>query len=373
MLHEEVSRLPERYRMPIVLCYFEGLSHDQAAARLGWPVGTVKGRLSRARELLRGRLSRRGVTVTSAAIAAQLAITSARASVPASLAHSTLKAALAVAEGAAASLTASSAVSLHSAALTEGVLQTMFVSQMKLVAIPILVAAGILTTSATLIAYQFQPQPKPKQGGSSRPSHPPPKLPHVAKPADESLQAEIRTAVQTLDNLRRIVDQRHGRPGHRPVPVLQLVAQSPRRPSGSPPATTRAATRLSSAHRGRLASLIQELKASSHADKLPQVRAASARSLPQESRPIARAKSPPGDDGVHGGMPAALVVAGWEAASGGGRGRRRHRSRSRRIRRRRRRRTKRRSGYRMMIAGTARPGGRRREKPQEPGDPQATR
>ena len=50
-LHQEVSHLPEKYRVPIVLCYFEGLTHDEAASRLGWPLGTVKGRLARARDL----------------------------------------------------------------------------------------------------------------------------------------------------------------------------------------------------------------------------------------------------------------------------------------------------------------------------------
>ena len=59
-LHAEIERLPEEYRLPIVLCYFEGLTHEQAASRLRWPLGTVKIRLSRARDRLRSRLDRRG-------------------------------------------------------------------------------------------------------------------------------------------------------------------------------------------------------------------------------------------------------------------------------------------------------------------------
>ncbi len=60
VLDAEVDRLPERFRTPIVLCYFEGLTHDQAAERLGCPVGTIRSRMAKARELLRSRLARRG-------------------------------------------------------------------------------------------------------------------------------------------------------------------------------------------------------------------------------------------------------------------------------------------------------------------------
>ena len=69
-LHEEVDRLPQSLRAPIVLCYLEGLTHDEAARRLRWPIGTVRSRMARARDLLRSRLTRRGLAY--AAIAAAL-------------------------------------------------------------------------------------------------------------------------------------------------------------------------------------------------------------------------------------------------------------------------------------------------------------
>jgi RNA polymerase sigma-70 factor (ECF subfamily) len=61
MLREEVSRLPDHYRLPVQLCYLEGKTNQEAAAQLSCPVGTIKGRLSRARQTLRERLSRRGL------------------------------------------------------------------------------------------------------------------------------------------------------------------------------------------------------------------------------------------------------------------------------------------------------------------------
>jgi RNA polymerase sigma factor (sigma-70 family) len=61
VLDEEMVALPDKYRAPLVLCYLEGLTNEDAARRLGWPAGSMSYRLARGRELLRRRLSRRGV------------------------------------------------------------------------------------------------------------------------------------------------------------------------------------------------------------------------------------------------------------------------------------------------------------------------
>jgi RNA polymerase sigma factor (sigma-70 family) len=73
VLDEELARMPEKYRLPLLLCALEGMTHAEAGKSLGWPTGTVAGRLSRGREMLRSRLLRRGVKASAAALAAVLA------------------------------------------------------------------------------------------------------------------------------------------------------------------------------------------------------------------------------------------------------------------------------------------------------------
>jgi RNA polymerase sigma factor (sigma-70 family) len=150
LLHQEVNRLPDRYRMPLVLCYLEGKTHDEAARTLGWPLGSVKGRLARARDLLRVRLQRRGVALSAGAFALLLA-PGVRAAVPPALADSTLKAALLFAAGQTAEASASALV------LAERALQTTALKKLT-VALLVLAALGI---GGGLLAHRTQIEAPP--------------------------------------------------------------------------------------------------------------------------------------------------------------------------------------------------------------------
>jgi RNA polymerase sigma factor (sigma-70 family) len=140
VLDEELARLPDRFRGPLVLCYLEGKTRDEAARQLRWTPGTLRGRLQRGRELLRARLTRRGLAFSAALAACHLGKGAASAAMSSTLVISTIKAVMATGNGEGA---ASGAVPANVAALSEGMVKAMFFKKLKITAVLLLaVAAG---------------------------------------------------------------------------------------------------------------------------------------------------------------------------------------------------------------------------------------
>jgi RNA polymerase sigma factor (sigma-70 family) len=183
VLDDELGRLPPKHRAPLVLCYLEGKTHEEAARLLGCPVGTVHSRANRAREMLRKRLARRGLALPAAALATLLAANMASAA-PARLLRCTGKAALAYAAGEA---VPPSLVTAEAAALAKGGLTTMTLTHLKLGVALVLalgIAAGAVVTGLGMAARSAEPPAAdaaaPKKAGDA----PRPDLLHDSLPAD---------------------------------------------------------------------------------------------------------------------------------------------------------------------------------------------
>jgi RNA polymerase sigma factor (sigma-70 family) len=164
VLHEEIDRLPERLRAPVVLCFLEGLTREQAARRLGWPLGTVQSRLARGRDRLRDRLTRRGLAPAVALSRATFSGGAVVAQVPGELINPLIRAATHFAAGNAAPAEVVSAAIL---ALTEGVLTTMMLTKLKMAGIALLLI-GLAATGAGLWASQETGTRDESSGRASR-------------------------------------------------------------------------------------------------------------------------------------------------------------------------------------------------------------
>ncbi|WP_165225307.1 RNA polymerase sigma factor [Aquisphaera insulae] len=195
ILDEEIGRLPERQRAAVVLCDLEGLPHEEAARRLGCPVGTVESRLSRGRRLLRDRLVRRGLAPAAAALGAGW-VREASAAIPSALlTHPSLFVTSSPAAG---------GVSAAATTLAEGAIRMIWLSRLKLPAAFAL--ALLLATVGVAVHGRQQPAaPAGRQDQAKAALSPPPTV--ASAPDLNANRALARKQLALIDETLAMLHQ----------------------------------------------------------------------------------------------------------------------------------------------------------------------
>lgn len=162
ILHDEIARLPEKYRAPIILCYWEGKTHEEIASVLGRPVGTIHTNMRRGREKLRSRLIKRGVSLSASTLAAALgSIGEARSAVSVIMTQELVQSLYHYVTGTVSTskaIVSAAAISLASQVLTA----TTAVAPIQKTVAALVIVAGLVT--GMLATFQ-EPTPSPKAKG----------------------------------------------------------------------------------------------------------------------------------------------------------------------------------------------------------------
>jgi C-terminal peptidase prc len=206
LLDEELHRLPTKYRAPILLCYLQGRTSDQAAQELGWSLRSLQRRLAQGREMLRGRLARRGVSLSSALLLGVLSQGSADAALPAALIGRTTETALSFCCGTASMVTPGTALA-H--AFVEGMAMTRW----KLIAGVMLLVLTITGGGwiARQVAASNTPTPDLEQTASQKKTQP-----AESKPA----KSEADEFAAQMWDILEVIGKRH----FEPKPRAELIA-----------------------------------------------------------------------------------------------------------------------------------------------------